>query len=374
MEKKDLKKDLKPHSEAKVRLLGEYLKRYLNIIANDGYTERIKIYDLFCGEGIYDNDKEGSPLIILRTIKDLYFANAAKVKRIPLIDCQFNDIDSDKVAKVKKAVDSKSLYYSQYGMINFTVGDYQIEVKKISNYLQKNAKKQKGFIFIDPYGYREIKAGGIKALLNAGNSEVLLFLPTQFMYRFDSKGTPIALIDFIEELSIEYKNWKITDSVWKFVEQLKEAFKEYLGSEYFVDNFTIEKDPQTLFCLFFFSSHIKGFEKMLEAKWEIDKEQGKGYSYDGNNPTLFFESRTNPLETKLIKYLKEGQRKNAEIYEFTLRCGFLPTHTNQILKNLQSTGDIVIVDQNGNNARKGAFYILYKYYKNEPDKLYFKIH
>jgi hypothetical protein len=47
MTKKDVKTNLLNHSEAKVRLLGEYLKRYLNIICNDGYTKRIKIYDLF---------------------------------------------------------------------------------------------------------------------------------------------------------------------------------------------------------------------------------------------------------------------------------------------------------------------------------------
>jgi len=38
MSKKDVKKNLLDHSKIKVRLLGEYLKRYLNIISNDGYT------------------------------------------------------------------------------------------------------------------------------------------------------------------------------------------------------------------------------------------------------------------------------------------------------------------------------------------------
>ncbi len=55
MAKKDVKTNLLNHSEAKVRILGEYLKRYLNIISNDGYTQLIKIFDLFCGEGIYEN-------------------------------------------------------------------------------------------------------------------------------------------------------------------------------------------------------------------------------------------------------------------------------------------------------------------------------
>jgi hypothetical protein len=48
-----------------VKLLGEYLKRFLNIIANDGFTNQINVFDLFCGEGIYEDGGEGSPLVIM---------------------------------------------------------------------------------------------------------------------------------------------------------------------------------------------------------------------------------------------------------------------------------------------------------------------
>jgi len=95
MKKKDVKTNLLNHSEAKVRLLGEYLKRYLNIICNDGYTKRIKIYDLFCGEGLYENGGEGSPIVTMRQVKDIHFVNVAKFSSIPKIDCHFNDIEEN---------------------------------------------------------------------------------------------------------------------------------------------------------------------------------------------------------------------------------------------------------------------------------------
>lgn len=108
MSKTDVKKNLLDHSSVKVRLLSEYLKRYLNIISNDGYTERIKIYDLFCGEGLYEHNGEGSPLVILRAVKDIHFINVAKVNKMPKIDCQFNDINIDKVQKVERVIKEKS--------------------------------------------------------------------------------------------------------------------------------------------------------------------------------------------------------------------------------------------------------------------------
>ena len=115
MAKKDVKTNLLNHSEAKVRLLGEYLKRYLNIIWNDRYTTRIKIYDLFWGEGLYENGGEGSPLVTMRQVKYIHFVNAAKTFNIPKIDCHFNDLDTKKIEKVKQVIKDKSLYYSDFG-------------------------------------------------------------------------------------------------------------------------------------------------------------------------------------------------------------------------------------------------------------------
>src|SRR5690606_5943752 len=203
----------------------------------------------------------------------------------------------------------------------------------------------------------------IKNLMAKGNAEVLLWLPTQFMYRFSNNGTPEALKDFIEELEL-FKSWKPSNNVWDFVHQLKDGFQAFLGDKLFVDTFTIQKDVSTVFCLFFFTSHIKGFEKMLEAKWEIDTEQGKGWDYAGNQPSLFHEQKTNPLEEKLREYLKSGKRHNGEVYEFTLRQGFLPKHTNEILYNWQNNDRIEVITASGEKARKKSFYVAYNYYRD----------
>lgn len=138
MSKKDVKKNLLKHSEAKVRLLGEYLKRYLNIISNDKYTKGIDIYDLFCGEGLYDNGGEGSPLVIMRAVKDVHFVNVSKSSSVPPINCFFNDLDPLKVEKVKDSISTMSLYYEKFGEINYTSIDYK-------EYLVKLIQKIKNF-------------------------------------------------------------------------------------------------------------------------------------------------------------------------------------------------------------------------------------
>lgn len=370
--KKEPKSNLLEHSKAKVRLLGKYLERYLAIITNDKYTERIKIYDLYCGVGVYDNEEEGSPLVILRTINQLHAGNITGSKYIIPIDCHFNDIEKVNVGNVENAIKLRSLYNPNFGDIVFTVEDYQHEIRKILEVLPK-LTNQKIFIFIDPYGYKDIKPSDIKSLLESKNSEILLFLPTQFMYRFDKKGTPQALKDFNEELGIAQENLGAF-STWQYIDLIKAKFRAFLGEEFFVDTFAIEKDPHTVFSLFFFSSHIRGFEKMLETKWEVDAEEGKGYSYTGNNPTLFFDSKTNPLEILLLEYLQEQPRYNGQIYEFTLRCGFLPSHANGIFKNWQNNfNKLSVVNSMGEEVRRGWFYNDYDNYKNDYKKVTFKL-
>lgn len=362
------------HSKAKVKLLGEYLKRYLNIISNDGYTKRIKIYDLFCGEGLYENGGEGSPLVIMNQVKELHFTHKAKTQYIPKIDCHFNDIDITKTEKAEKYIRNKPLYYDEIGDLIITNSDYtdlQQQIVDLQPILKQ--KNQKSFVFIDPYEYKHIRASQIKDLMKNGNAEVLLWLPTQFMYRFANNGTPEALKDFIEEVIPNFNAWRDAVDVWIFIEQLKKGFQNFLGERFFVDNFTIQKDKKTVYCLFFFTSHIRGFEKMLETKWEIDTEEGKGWTYDYNQGSLFHEQKTNPLEIKLIKFLKDNLRTNAEIYEFTLRQSFLTKHTNDILKNLQNNGKLSVELANGEKCRKGRFYNNYKMFKNDPNKVIFKL-
>lgn len=371
MAKKKLsQKLLLDHSKAKVELLEKYLDKYLNIIANNNYTKKIRVFDLFCGEGEYKNGKEGSPLVILRRVNDLNKINKAKNKKIPPVDILFNDLDKDSLAKLKFKIDEKKLHKSEFGDLQFRNLDYKEIVDKLPGFLKK-MRDQKAFIFIDPYGYKEISALDIKSLMQNKKSEVLLFLPTQFMYRFDKSGTPQSLKTFISEI-VDIKEWKSTTSVWNFIEQLKSGFRSYLGVEYFVDTFTIQKDPQTVFCLFFFSSHIRGFEKMLESKWELDNEKGKGWSYE-KTIGMFASEEKNVLEEKLIKFIKSNKRYNGEVYEFTLRNGFLPKHTTEIFKHLTKENKLLVLSANNTKLHGKATYVNYHNFKNAPKRVYFKI-
>ncbi len=358
------------HSEAKVKLFGDYIQKYLSIICNDGYTKAIHIVDLFCGPGVYENGGEGSPVIALKKVKQTFyqFIDKREVKS-PRIHCHFNDIDKEKINTLENHIKENNLHYPNFGNLNLITKDYLEIIEELPSKFRK-FKDTKAFVFIDPFGYKEIKAKHILNLLDCNNnSEVLLWLPIQFMYRFSKSGTPEVLENFNKELGIDKEKLK---NAWEYIYSLKNGFQKFIGNEYFVDSFTLKKEENTVFCLFFFSSHIRGYEKMLETKWAIDNEQGRGWKYDSGQSTLFSILEPNRLEALLLDYLKQP-RTNGEIYEYTLREGFLPKHSTQILKKLQSDNRLQITKADNSKIRKGAYYVNYKEYKEYFNKLTIKL-
>lgn len=369
---KESQKIMYPHSEVKVRLLKLYLEKYLNILSLSKFVGNVHVYDLFCGEGIYENGGKGSPIITLEAIKNLFEQAQKTGTSTSKFLCRFNDIDKEKVNKVKSYVEQNGLDIPQIVTIKYSTDDYKQLVKEVAEEVDQ-FKKRKGFVFIDPYGYKEIRVNDIRNLLENGNTEVLLFLPTQFMFRFEKKATPESLKEFIDEL-MPHEKWPKSETGISFIEQLTEAFRKELGESYFVDSFIITRDKNQFFCLFFFTSHIYGFDRMLHVKWEIDEEEGRGWQFE-EAPSLFSQTEKRPntekFERRLTDFLRI-RRTNAEVYEFTLHCGHLPSHANQILIKLQNAGNLESLNADNKPGRKNAFYLNYQAYRDEPKKIYLR--
>ncbi|HEV8515998.1 MAG TPA: hypothetical protein VGQ59_22110 [Cyclobacteriaceae bacterium] len=112
---------------------------------------------------------------------------------------------------------------------------------------------------------------------------------------------------------------------------------------------------------------------MLETKWQRDEDEGKGWSFEKTG-NLFADQKTNLLKDKLISLISQNKEvNNGEVYEFTLRNGFLPKHTVEICNLLQDSRILAIVPVKNEKVRKGAFYVSYDNYKESPQKVLFKL-
>jgi three-Cys-motif partner protein len=355
------------HSAVKVRLLKEYIAAYLGILSNADWIKEVYLYDLFCGPGVYENDGEGSPIVFLNEIVKAHNTVANPRNKPTNFRCLFNDIDTEKIQKLQLNIKKRNIELSKFGFIEYQSKDYKLILEDVKRQIS-TFKNERGFIFIDPYGYREVSLNDIESLTITGKTEVLLFMPTHHMYRFKDNGTPECLINFLEELDITEKI-KGVDGL-EFIEVVKTGFQQKLGRSVYVDSFVIKRDLNQFFCLFFFTSNQLGYLKMLEAKWKIDKEQGWGWAGVGEG-TLFDNvqetANTDKLRKLILDFLKERPRTSGEVFEFVISNRFLPKHGSEILKSLQNNIEVTSFD--GSKVPKGAFYLTHDEYKRNPKKV-----
>lgn len=361
------KTSLYSHSDAKVRLLREYMSAYLGILSNTSWIHEVYLYDLFSGPGIYENDGKGSPIVFLEEIVKAHETINKPRNRNTTFKCHFNDNDAAKIDVLKGNIDRLNLNLPDIGKVTYSTLDYKMILNSVKQQVS-GFNNERAFIFIDPYGYNDIELLDIRDLMVPGKSEVLLFMPTHHMYRFKDNGTPECLVKFLDDLKITSKA-RNTNGL-EFINLINEGFQNELGTNFYVDSFVIERETNQFFCLFFFTSNLLGYTKMLEAKWKIDKEQGRGWQ-DNAELNLFTssESAANTLKLRslIINYLKTGEKTNGQIFEFVIRNRFLPKHGTEVLKSL---GDLIVVTNfNNTSHRKGAFYISFGNFKENPDRI-----
>lgn len=373
--KKNSQNTMLAHSRAKVEFYEKYLERYLPILSLSKYISTINIYDVFCGKGVYENGGEGSPVRALKAIVDAKkkFPSSTKVA------LRLNDKDELNIESVRQYIAQAVPGYEQYCDVKFAHVDAEKLLDNMTGWLQGTKSDERNLLFIDPYGYKTIHKETLKGLMRNGKTEIILFLPVSFMHRFKDYAleadteTIAPLRRFTEEFFPEGHPMRNVDeemNVHEYIDCLKDAFS--YGGKYYTSSYQIEREKGKFFALFFMTSNLLGFEKILEVKWNLDEEDGNGFVLAKASPYVqmslfeddFAEAKrqehSKRLREAIVDYLKEP-RDNSQLYEFVLRKGYLKQHGNGILKQLQDEGRLEVVDTaSGNAARKGSFYLTYE--------------
>lgn len=365
------------HSQAKVEFYGNYLKRYLRILYQSQYISQINIFDVFCGMGIYKDGRKGSPIVAFDIIKDVFYENGQKQK----VQFVINDADPSRVGNVKSYIDSYNSAHPCCG-VNYHNEDAEAMLGRIQNYVSKTNSNTRNLIFIDPYGYKQIKKEVIEGLMNNGRTEILLFLPISHMYRFTQYAVGNVdrtqykpLSDFVRSF-FSYNHPIVQDAditVMEYISHLRLALN--FDGRFYTTSYHIERNRNSYFALFFLSANLLGYEKTLEVKWALDTEDGNGFQLPEVQMSLFGaidkaqaqDNMYQNLKSLIISYLSTTPRTNCEIYKYALLYEFLPSHANQVLKKLQEENAINVQNSDdGSAARRGAFYLSYNHHKEAP--------
>ena len=312
-----------PHSQAKLKLYGDYLKTYLRILSLSKYVSHINIYDIFCGTGIYEDGKSGSPIKAFDIIMSLFDFLLSNDKPLPEVTLTVNDGIANNIAKVKKYLENKNksdkLNIRFYGLSSEDIFD--IVISDISN----QVGSVKNLIFVDPYGYKDIHKKDLVNILKDRKSEVILFLPVSHMYRFLNKSIDSEkekafeklrrfISDFLpKNIKMKFSNYNI----FAFIDDLKNALN--MDGEYYSSSFYIQRNRGNYNALFFITPSIKGFEKIIEIKWEMDPKDGKGFQINPKNG-LFDPDPSESFKPDLSRFLLYGENlTNVDLYDFAIK-------------------------------------------------------
>lgn len=378
----DPKRTMLLHSEAKVEFFKKYLERYLRILYLAPTIAEINVFDVFCGTGVYDNEKKGSPIVAFESIAHLR-AEYGFQKTINLL---VNDSKAEKVEAVRQLIDKQNRNYCSVSYYSRPADEM---FEKIAHSIAEQTKNARNLVFLDPYGYKEIKKSALEQLLQNNRSEIILFLPISQMQRFTATAVTSDLKPY-EPLKKFVGSFFAGDHPIKqetvnpveYIKFVKDAlrFDRYYSTSYF-----IKRDEVNYYALFFMSPHIYGFEKILEVKWQLDEEGGRGFKQP-EAPGLFdiqdkeLQKRDNyiRLEKLLLKFLGHP-RTNQEIYEEVLKNEFLPKHAAEIFRAWQHDqhAKVEILEAVSKEpVRKGSFYVTWEWYnpaKNPGPRVIFKL-
>ena len=98
--------------------------------------------------------------------------------------------------------------------------------------------------------------------------------------------------------------------------------------------FSSLRDASNVYCLFFFTRNIKGYEKIIEMKWKIDKDHGKGFKLE-KTQSFFSEIELSGYKLKVQAFIESSRfRTNDELFSFGLENGFSLSTQRMLLIHL----------------------------------------
>jgi len=327
----DAKKIMYPHSQAKLDYYQSYLSRYLPILRLADFTERIFIFDVFCGTGIYEDGTKGSPILAFEAIKKSHYKHLKKTLT-PVSLC-VNDLDSSKINGVKKYISGKNK--ENYCALGFYNKDANEFLNDIITCLQEQTTKSRNLVLIDPYGYKNIRKEDLGKLLSKRNTEIILFLPISNIYRFSGnvvndddrcvEGLRDFIYSFFPDETHPIRNSKAS-SEKEFIEHIRTALN--FDDEYYSTSFYLQRDNRGhYFAMFSITPNLKGLEKIVEVKWALNDETGEGFElpkpmqglFDNEFKQKAKEDLFNRLKTLVVDFIsKKKSVNNNELYDFPL--------------------------------------------------------
>jgi len=346
-----------PHTTAKHRILEEYLKRWLPILANHSKSiranGRLLYVDGFAGTGEYSDNVPGSPLVAIRTALQHCQSFSVPVQ-IKLIER-----DSDRVTHLRKIVTEYRVAMPPSLIMDDPIeGDCESEILKLIEEHERTRRKLgPALFFLDQFGYSSFSMNLIGRILRNDVCEVFSYLNWNLLHPFMTDDTKWA--GFTKAFGGE--EWK--QVLGLSGQQKEDRFRKlYLnallthgGAKYAFPFAMRDYKDRVIYWLFFCSNNLRGLEAMKTAMWTVDPSGGFEFSdkHAEMAGKLFSSYSEDALVADLTARLDGREMTVGEIHEHVLVN--TPAHKyKSALQKMEKLGSLEVVNP-PQGRRAGTF-------------------
>jgi len=284
--------DAKAHTLAKHKILQEYLKGWLPILAQ-GQRNRLLYFDGFAGCGELTGEHPGSPVVAIRTAMQ-----TQSTLNVPLV-VKLVEKDPDRYRHLLSIVRRERSELADRIQVEDPICAECEEV--VTELLDEHAQKPLGpaFFFLDQYGYSGFSMDLVRRILSHRMCETFAYLNWQRMHPYFEDPTKAEA--FTRALGGEEWREVQTLSGQRRHQRFKEIYIDSLRSrakaKYVYDFAMRDVNHQVIYWLFFCTNSLKGLEVMKKAMWDVDptgrfefsdQDVGQGMltSYTSYTPSL----------------------------------------------------------------------------------------
>ena len=323
----------KPFDEGtltKLQIFELYAREWLPVFLSPERPPRpeIHLYDFFAGPGTDSEGELGSPLRLLRQLKDYQgLAGWPHVR----VHAHFSDASLSKIRQLDANIDSHQLRLPKVSL--------DVQPLKFEEAIQRctatlaNPQAAK-LLFIDQFGVDHVTPEVFRQLVTSPTCDFLFFLSSSTLHRF--RDHPAI-------------KQKITrpDDHYQVHQAALDYYRGFLPNpaDYFLAPFSIKKGSN-IYGIIFGSAHPLGMDKFLQVAWKKDAINGEA-DFDINRDNIapgemllaldeFRPSKITAFERELEQLLKDGRLKNElEVVHVCFNHGVKRQQAESVLARLK---------------------------------------
>lgn len=345
-----------PHTRAKHDILKRYLGAWFGIFGLSPRHRRVNVIDGFAGPGRYQDGEPGSPILALTTLLDhQLFARFSDTT----FNFVFNELDAARHASLDAALDqlrTSRVPWPRNAQVEHCNENFQQLARRLLDSIPAKQQLAPTFVFIDPFGYRDVPMSLIRDLVSHGSCELFIYFDFNSVNRFANAGNVDPHFTALFGCD-DYKNAPSSEAGrGQFIHDLYERqLRQECEFAHICSFEMVNKSGHTGSYLFFCTRDDQAYDKMKEAMWKL--APAGGYRFDdrlAGAPVLFEdEANTEPLQDELAQHFAGRTVTFEEVNKYVITQ--TPFHSGQVkvktLKPMQSAGRI----SSPNQKRKGTF-------------------